>query len=95
MRLDNMDGQVLTLEEAIEPGRKRVWIQLREMSCAMAARYAAEQAPFLRFRDPELEMEIEVRAEYYGKTWRCFDSCPLEENAHPWEDGETWERVNE
>ena len=43
----------------------------------------------------ELEMEIEVRAEYYGKTWRCFDSCPLEENAHPWEDGETWERVNE
>ena len=95
MRLDNMDARVLTLEEAIEPGRKRVWIQLREMSCAMAAKYVAEHAPFLRFRDPELEMEIEVRADYYGKTWRCFDTCPLDEDAHPWEDGEEWTRVEE
>lgn len=95
MRLDNMDARVLTLEEAIDPGMKRVWIQLREMSCAMAARYAAEHAPFLRFRDPELEMEIEVRAEYYGKTWRCFDVCPLNEDAHPWEDGEEWTRAEE
>jgi len=90
-----MDARVLTLEEAIDPGRKRVWIQLREMTCAMAARYSAEQKPFLRFMDQELEMVIEARAEYYGKTWRCFDRCPINEDAHPWEDGEMWKRAEE
>lgn len=83
-------AKVLTLEEAIEWRRETVWIQLREMSCAIQAQYALEHAPWLRFRDERLQMEITVKAENYGKTWRCFDICPLSEDSYPWEDGEKW-----
>ena len=83
-------ARVLTLDEAIQWGRKSVWLQLRNATCSLEMKYALEHPPFLRFRDDKLKLEIEVRGEYYGKTWRCFDQCPVYEEEYPWDDGEEW-----
>lgn len=81
-------AKVLTLEQAIEWGRENVWIQLRYWSCALKVHYCLERMPWLRFRDDgALNMEIQVRGDMYGITWRCFDEMPEDEDSYEWDDG--------
>lgn len=82
-------AKVLSLEQAIEWNREAVWIQTRDMACSLPAMYVMERAPFLRFRYKDIIGEIMyyMKSEYYGVTWRCFDTCPMYEEEYPWEDG--------
>ena len=83
-------AKILPLEDAIDISRRSVWIQLRGMGCCLEVHYAAEQLPFLRFRDLAGVYTLEVRGDYYGQTWRCFDQCPVCEDELSWGDPEKW-----
>lgn len=74
-----MGARLLTFEQAIEWRREKVWIEFREMpGTVLPAVYNLEHAPFVRFRieGMELQLNCEVRRDYYGKTWRCFAADP-------------------
>ena len=69
--------RVLTLEEAITYDRKVMWMELRENpGQVVPVTYYAERIPFLQFDAEDRVMMISVRAEYCGKTWRCWDMVP-------------------
>ena len=85
-----MSAKVLTLEEALDWGRERVWIQLRGAGEPVETVYVLEKSPWLRFRNPDTGIEIIVRGSVYGKTWRCFDMEPKGTEGYAWEDGEEW-----
>ena len=80
-----VQARVLTLEEALDWNREIVWLQMRWWKTAIWVQYALEQSPWLRFRKDG--MEISVRADQYGKSWRCFSNCFVIEDFIPWEDG--------
>ena len=77
--------KVMKFEDVMQWDRV-VFLQCREMSCSVPMFFMGEHQPFLRYRGDGIHLDVEVRAEYYGKTWRCFDSCPLFEDEYPWED---------
>lgn len=80
--------RVLTLEEALELGRDHIWLQMRWWPEAQAMRYAGENLPWLKFREFSGERTVvTVKGEEYGKSWRCFDLCPVDEKSFPWSDG--------
>ena len=83
------EERVLTLEESLEWERDHLWLELRWQQQAIPMRYAGEHLPWIKFREfcGERKM-ISVRSDEYGKSWRCFDYCPVDENCFPWEDGE-------
>ena len=83
------EQKILSFEEAIRHGVKRVWIQMRETEAALPVAYALEHSPFLRFKNETLYLMIYVRAAYYGKTWRCFRKEPDRfDLARDWEDAD-------
>ena len=87
-----MGIRVLNFEQAIEWHRLVVWIQLREMNGgALPVMYNLERVPFVRFKSLDSSMGIEVRRDYYGKTWRCFDDNPAGRILPAWEDLPGWE----
>ncbi len=69
-------AKILKLKDAIEYDRKVMWLELRETGGVMPVTYHSERQPFLRFDCEDRVMMIEVRAEYYEKTWRCWDQDP-------------------
>lgn len=69
-------AKVLKLEEAIRWNRKVIWLETREDAQVLPVTYYAEHMPFLRFDCEDRVAMIEVRAEFYGKTWRCWDRDP-------------------
>ena len=69
-------AKVLKLEEAIQYNRKVIWMEMRETAGVVPVTYYAEHAPFLRFDAEDRVLMIEVRADMYGKTWRCWDQDP-------------------
>jgi hypothetical protein len=79
-------ARVLKFEEAISWGREVVWIQLRSDTCAIPVHYYLEHSPFLRFCNEELGLMFKVKKDWYGKTWRCFDVNPEDEDRFPWEE---------
>ncbi len=84
--------RALKFEQAIEWHRLVVWIQLRGMNGeALPVIYNLEQAPFVRFKSLDSRMGIEVRRDYYGKTWRCFDENPAGRILPAWDDTPGWD----
>ena len=69
-------AKVLKLEEAAEWNQKVIWMEMRETQGAIPVTFYAERAPFLRFNAEDRVLMIEVRVDYYGKTWRCWDRDP-------------------
>ncbi len=69
-------AMVLKLEEAIRWNQKTIWMELRETQGVIPVAYYAERIPFLRFDAQDRVAMIEVRADMYGKTWRCWDRDP-------------------
>lgn len=65
-------AMILEIGEAAEWNRKVIWMEMRETDGVIPVTYHSERRPFLRFDAEERAMMIEVRAEYYGKTWRCW-----------------------
>lgn len=79
-------ARVLKLKDAIENNRKRIWLELREMAGMLPVTYHSEQQPFLRFDCEDRVAMISVRAEYYGKTWRCWSMAPNGQRVPDWKD---------
>lgn len=81
-------ARILRFEEAIQYHRKTVWIQTRDMCGSLPVEYAMENAPWVRFRflTGNDEMMFLVKKEWYGKTWRCFDIAPEDEDSFLWEE---------
>lgn len=78
-------ARVLKLEEAIRWNRKVIWLETREDAQVLPVTYYAEHMPFLRFDCEDRVAMIEVRAEFYGKTWRCWDLDPAgAQNVKTW-----------
>jgi hypothetical protein len=69
-------ARVLKIGEVVEYNRKVIWMELRETQGVIPVTYHAEHIPFLRFDAEDRVAMIEVRAEMYGKTWRCWDRDP-------------------
>lgn len=69
-------ARILELSEAVEYNRKVIWLELREMAGVMPVTFYVEQFPFLKFDAENRIAMITVRADYYGKTWRCWDRNP-------------------
>ena len=72
-------ARILSLEEAAEYNRRVIWMDLIEAGAAMPVTYYRERLPFLQFDCENRVAMITVRAEYYGKTWRCWDRKPDED----------------
>lgn len=79
-------ARVLKLNEAIEYNRKRIWLETRETEGMLPVTYHSERRPFLRFDCENRAAMINVRAEYYGKTWRCWSAEPNGQKAPNWKD---------
>ena len=77
-------AKVLKLDETIQRG-KVSWLELRETAGVIPVAFCAEHMPFLKYDAQDRVAVIEVRAEYYGKTWRCYNRRPAcwEEDALP------------
>lgn len=86
-----MVARVLTFEQAIEWNRLVVWVQFRELTGCVAMTYDLEHVPFVRYKSLDGRLNVEVRREYYGKTWRCFGENPLGKWMPPWEPVDGWE----
>ena len=69
-------ARVLKIGEVVEYNRKVIWMELRETQGVIPVTYHAERVPFLRFDAEDRVALIEVRADMYGKTWRCWDRDP-------------------
>lgn len=83
------EARILKLNEAAEWNRKVIWMEMRETYGVIPVTYHSERMPFLRFDAEDRAMMIEVRAEYYGKTWRCWDRRPDGQPVPDWEGTET------
>ena len=68
--------KVLKLEDAIARNRRVIWMEMRETDGVFPVTFYAEHLPFLRFDAEDRVLMIEVRADMYGKTWRCWDQDP-------------------
>ena len=68
-------ARVLKLEETIRHG-KVVWLELRETAGVVPVTFYTEHMPFLKYDAQDRVAMIEVRADYYRKTWRCWDQDP-------------------
>ena len=85
-------AKILTLEEALEKQPEVVWLQLRWWHGTEPVRFWTEHIPFLVFVHDDLRGRFELRADQYGKTWRCFESNQGDGCYLPWNDGEgMWE----
>lgn len=79
-------ARVLKAAEAAEWNRKVIWLEMRETEGVIPVTYHSERKPFLRFECEDRPARIEVRAEYYGKTWRCWSARPDGEKVPEWKD---------
>lgn len=97
-------AKILTLEETLKKQPEVVWLQLRwwhgtepvrywtEHNRTEPVRFWTEHIPFLVFVHDDLRGRYELRADQYGKTWRCFGSNQGDGCYLPWNDGEgIWE----
>lgn len=73
---DMEKARVLKLDEAMQWNRRVIWLETRESTEVLPVTFYAEHKPFLRFDCETRPAMMEVRAEYYGKTWRCWDRDP-------------------
>lgn len=80
-------ARVLKLEETLQHG-KVVWLELRETAGVIPVAFWAERMPFLKYDAQDRVAMIEVRAEYYRKTWRCWDQRPDGLPVPDWQDPE-------
>ena len=78
-------AKVLKLEETIQQGRV-TWLELRETAGVIPVAFWAEHPPFLKYDAQDRVAMIEVRAEYYGKTWRCWSMAPNGQKVPDWKD---------
>ena len=78
-------AKVLKLEETIQQGRV-TWLELRETAGVIPVAFWAEHLPFLKYDAQDRVAMIEVRAEYYGKTWRCWNMAPNGQKVPDWKD---------
>ena len=78
-------AKVLKLEETIQQGRV-TWLELRETAGVIPVAFWAEHMPFLKYDAQDRVAMIEVRAEYYGKTWRCWSMAPNGQKVPDWKD---------
>lgn len=81
-------AKVLKLSEAIQYDRKVIWMEMRETAGVFPVTFYAEHVPFLRFDCEDRPLMVEVRAEYYGKTWRCWSDRPNGQPVPGWKDPE-------
>ena len=78
-------AKVLKLEETFQHG-KVIWMELRETAGVIPVAFWAEHMPFLKYDAQDRVAMIEVRAEYYGKTWRCWSMAPNGQKVPDWKD---------
>ena len=78
-------ARVLKLEETFQHG-KVIWLELRETAGVIPVAFWAEHLPFLKYDAQDRVAMIEVRAEYYGKTWRCWSMAPNGQKVPDWKD---------
>ena len=78
-------AKVLKLNETMQPG-KQIWLELRETAGVIPVAFWAEHMPFLKYDAQDRVAMIEVRAEYYGKTWRCWSMAPNGQKVPDWKD---------
>ena len=87
-------AMVLTVEQATEYSRKVIWLEMRESVDVLPVTYHSERRPFLRYDCESRPTMVEVRGEYYGKTWRCWDRDPAgRQHVKEWDDEETVSEV--
>lgn len=83
--------RLLKLEETIENNREHMWLQMRYWPKAEPVAFTYEHTPWLIFRSwgTEERIRVEVKPEEYGKSWRCFNIWPADqENRFRWGDGQ-------
>ena len=78
-------AKVLKLNETMQLGKK-IWLELRETAGVIPVAFWAEHMPFLKYDAQDCVAMIEVRAEYYGKTWRCWSMAPNGQKVPDWKD---------
>lgn len=72
-----MAARTMALEECIRHDGLKMWMELREMpGQTVPVVFYSERIPFLRFDAQDRVLMISVRADWYGKTWRCWDAEP-------------------
>lgn len=85
----DMLATVMSFRRTIGWRPRTMWIEFREMAGQpIQVVYFLEHVPFVRFKGVEIDALFEVRAEQYGKTWRCWDGKPAPETmkAAAWND---------
>ena len=78
-------AKVLKLNETMQPG-KQIWLEMRETAGVIPVAFWAEHMPFLKYDAQDRVAMIEVREEYYGKTWRCWSMAPNGQKVPDWKD---------
>lgn len=87
-----MANKQLTLNETLQPNLGFIWFQMRHWNEARPVYFHSEALPWLVFKSvspaDDKRLEIKVRGDQYGKTWRCWECHPGKAVADAWEDGE-------
>lgn len=72
-----MGPRILDLQECLHHDGRTIWMEMAERPGEIIpAAFYAEHIPFLRFDAQDRVLMISVRAEYYGRTWRCWNIRP-------------------
>lgn len=73
-----MKYRILSLEECAHRGdRRTIWLEMAEAGGqTVPVVFLTERGPFLRFDAQDRVLMIEVRADWYGKSWRCWNAEP-------------------
>ena len=72
-----MAYRILKLQECLHHDGRKIWIEMRETPGQFVpVCFYAEHVPFLMFDAQDRVLMISVRAEMYGKTWRCWSAKP-------------------
>lgn len=72
-----MAYRILKLQECLHHDGRKIWIEMRETPGQFVpVCFYAEHVPFLMFDAQDRVLMIEVRADWYGKTWRCWNAKP-------------------
>lgn len=72
-----MKYRILSLEECVRHDGRTIWLETAESGGQVVpVQFYAERRPFLKYDAQDRVLMIEVRADWYGKTWRCWNAKP-------------------
>ena len=71
-----MGPRILDLQECVQHDGRKIWLEAIETNGITPVCFYAERIPFLKFDAQDRVLMFDMRADMYGKTWRCWDALP-------------------